>query len=75
MEQIDKLEMIIQGRRREKTAELKRCEGDGPYRDNPFFIQGLERELSTLSWIWTIIDAVKNNHHSVRDEMIRRMYG
>lgn len=77
MEPLDKLEMIYQSMQNEKKVELDRCKKPepDPYGARPLYVQRLENEIDMLSVIICKLQAVKENHHSVRDEMVQKMYG
>jgi hypothetical protein len=77
MDNFEKIELIVNGKLKERKTELKRARnktGD-PYGSNPVYVEGLEHEVDTLSIIACEIEAIKRNHPAVRDEMVQKMYG
>jgi hypothetical protein len=76
MDNFEKIDLIVNGKLKEAKAKLeiaRNREGD-PYGSNPTYIQDLEQAVDTLSQIWCEIQAIKNNHPAVRDEMVLKMY-
>lgn len=71
MDPLDKLELIVKERIRERKAESQRGRG----KHNPAYLQGLDSEIDALQWVWSKIDAIRRNAPAVSDEMIQRMYG
>jgi hypothetical protein len=77
MDNFTKIELIVKGKLKERKAELERCKKPepNPYGANPLYILGIEHEIIMLRRILEDIDAIKRNHHSVREEMILKMCG
>jgi hypothetical protein len=64
MDPLDKLELIVLGMKKQTKTKLDRSQAnDGPHGDNPLYIVGLRHQVDTLSQVWTVIDAVRRNHH------------
>lgn len=68
MDPLDKLELIVKDKIKEKT-EFERGKG----KHNPTYLQGLQDEIDALSWVWTEIDAIKRNGPSVTDEVMEKI--
>ena len=77
MNDFEKIQLIVNGKLKERKRELDRCKKPkpDPYGTNPPYLLGLEHEVIALTWIAGDIDAIKSKHHSVRDEMVLKMYG
>ena len=74
---VEKIELIVNGKLKKRKRELERCKKpkSDSYGANPAYILGLAHEVIMLTWIAGEIDAIKLNHHSVRDEMVLKMHG
>ena len=71
MDPLDKLEIIVKDRIRGAKAEFESGKG----RHSPLYLDAPQHEIDTLSWVWTRINAIRQNAPSVSDETIERMYG
>lgn len=70
-EPLDKLEMIYRGMQKQKKIERDR----GRDKHSNLYILGLDHEIDMLSVVLAELKAVKENHHSVRDEIMQKIYG
>jgi len=78
MDPLDTLEMIFRGMQSQKRVRLERGqEKKGmPYSGhNPLILKGLQCEIDMLGVVLGVIEAVKEDHPSARDEMVLKMYG
>jgi len=71
MDPLDKLQIIIEGNIRKRTADRTKSE----LKASSLCILELDEEITTLRQVLGEIDAIKRNVPSMSDESVQKRYG